>query len=403
MPPSASATVAANSSVVIPRVVLFQRALPAYRVPIFQLLSARLSGALEVVHGTSATLGIAEQPNGFRHRETTYLESRRLGVAMYASHLTLPLGSGYDVAVLAWEARCVTLPLAIARCRMAGLGVVLWGQGYSKSSNRGLGNVLRNQIAQAADALVVYDDETAASLAFLGKPVFVARNTIHVPQAQRMRARTERANRLSQIHTQSSSVRPLSLLVCTRLQERNRLDVLADASRLYAEKRGPIRVTLVGADYWPGGIESLGDRFGSAEWHALGPVHAPDRLADLYADADLAVIPDAVGLSLIHAFAHGVPFITAAGRGPHGPEFGALEDGRNGLLYDRNDAMSLCEAMIRGGVPQFLEVAGCAAATTYDLNYAPDTMVDGLVAAINTAHTPAANGAALLNSNHNHQ
>lgn len=371
---------------IFPRVVLFQRMLPVYRIPIFQLLFERLNGALDVVHGTSTELG-AEQVEGFRHRETTYCESKMLGLTMYSGHMTLPLRGFYDVAILAWEARCVTLPLAIARCRMAGLGVVLWGQGFSKLPSNRIGDLLRKQVAQAADVLVVYDDETAANLQLLGKPVFVARNTIQVPKAQQLRARNERLRRLAYIKSQPVPQRPLSVLVCTRLQQRNRLDVLADASRQFAEKHGPIKIILIGADYWPCGIESLRNRFGSAEWHVLGPIHDPDRLADLYAEADLAVIPDAVGLSLIHALAHGVPFVTAAGRGPHGPEFSALNNGQNGLLFIREDANSLCATLLRGSSPQFLEEAGHAAAVTYDDRYSPTTMVDGLLTAIHASHT----------------
>lgn len=379
---------------VLPRVVLFQRALPVYRVPIFQMFSERLNGALEVVHGTPTPPGASEMAVDLRHRETAYLESARAGLSMYSGHLTLPLRDIYDVAILAWEARCVTLPLAIARCRSAGLGVVLWGQGFSKSSSGNIGALLRNYLAQAADALVVYDDETAASLDFLLKPVFVARNTIQVPEAQRQRARSERARRLHMRQARPLSEAPLSLLVCTRLQQRNRFDVLADAARLYAEQHGAIRVTFVGADYWPGGIGSLRDRFGPVDWRTLGPIHDPDRLADLYADADLAVVPDAVGLSLIQALAHGVPFVTAAGRSSHGPEFAALDEGRNGLHYIRGDAISLCEALFRGCALSFLESAGRAAAATYDDRYCPNTMVDGLIGATVASQPTSTSGKA---------
>ncbi|MCG8454120.1 MAG: glycosyltransferase [Spirochaetales bacterium] len=332
------------------------------------------------------TLGAAETVDGFKHRETGYHESSKLGLAMYSGHITLPLRGIYDVAVFAWEARCATLPLAIARCRMAGLGVVLWGQGFSKSSSKSIGKLVRNQVALAADAIVVYDDETAKNLQQLGKPVFVARNTIQVPQAQRLRARDLRSHRLAQAESKTFQKRPLSVIVCTRLQQRNRIDLLADASKLYAETYGPIKVTLIGADHWPGGIKSLRGRFGSAEWRVLGPIYDPDRLANLYANADLAVVPDAVGLSLIHALAHGVPFITAAGLGPHGPEFSALKNGQNGLLYIRGDSNSLCEMLFRGKSFQFLQDAGHAAADTYDGRYSPSAMVDGLMAAIYKSH-----------------
>ncbi len=378
-----------SSTAVAPRVVLFQRALPEYRVPVFSLLSERLGGRLEVVHGTSPELGVAARIEGFRHRDAVHRESRRFGLAALSGHLTVPLAGRFDVAVLAWEARCVTLPLAIARCRAAGLGVVLWGQGFSKSGRGGMGVRLRNRLARAADALVVYDDRTAQDLAFLERPVFVARNTVHVPVAERERARHARQRRLARRQSLPAAVRPLSLLVCTRLQERNRLDVLADAARSYHERHGPVQVTLVGADHWPGGLAALRERFGPVDWRALGPVHDPARLAELYADADLAVVPDAVGLSVVHAFAHGVPLVTAAGRGPHGPEFTVLEDGVNGLVYARGNSAALTDALARGAAPDFLERAGHAAAHCYDADCSPERMVDGLLAAVAASRRPS--------------
>lgn len=363
------------------RVVIFQRALPAYRVPIFQILAKRLRGGLHVVHGTASSLGAAASVDGFSCSTTRYTENAFFGLSSLAAHTNEVLKGRFDVAVLAWEARCVTLPVAMIRCAYAGIPIVLWGQGFSKTSTAHLGPILRSAIAMPATALVVYDETTAENLARLGKPVFVANNTIDVPSQSRAWARERRSLRLSN-KLFASTEDALSILVCTRLQARNRLDLLADAIKIYTTRQGRVRLTLVGQDLLPTGIDSLKHRFGTAEVEVLGPIFDERELARLYAETDVAIVPDAVGLSILQAFAYGVPFVTASGAGPHGPEYLALQHGSNGLTYIRNDPASLFEALKTASLLSFLLSAGIQAAETYDKHYTPDIMVDGLMKAI---------------------
>ncbi|NIZ92773.1 glycosyltransferase family 4 protein [Kineococcus rubinsiae] len=78
----------------------------------------------------------------------------------------------------------------------------------------------------------------------------------------------------------------------------------------------------------------------------LGRVHDRDRIAELYADADVFVLPtvfDPLPLVLLEAMAHGVPVVTTASCGI--PD--VLRDGREGTVVPARDPGALAAALAR--------------------------------------------------------
>lgn len=122
--------------------------------------------------------------------------------------------------------------------------------------------------------------------------------------------------------------------------------------RLYAERRCDMAVTAIQELIRRGfacrlvviGDGPLRDQVtGQPGVTWLGRIYDETVLADWFAVAFAMVMPDAIGLSAVHAMAHEVPVISLANGRAHGPEFGYLEQGRTALLA--TDATSLADHM----------------------------------------------------------
>ncbi len=66
-----------------------------------------------------------------------------------------------------------------------------------------------------------------------------------------------------------------------------------------------------------------------------GGVDDEELIAADMRQAHIVFVPGASGLSIVHAFCYGKPYVTLRNM-PHGPELSYLIDGENGLLLDGN-------------------------------------------------------------------
>src|SRR6266545_3198214 len=79
----------------------------------------------------------------------------------------------------------------------------------------------------------------------------------------------------------------------------------------------------------------------SSDVRWLGPLYEESKLAPWFLSADYFVYPGAIGLSAIHSLAYGTPVVTHNSRRHHGPEFAALSDMSNAVLFQHSDPTDL--------------------------------------------------------------
>jgi|GEM_PF-3510565 len=70
--------------------------------------------------------------------------------------------------------------------------------------------------------------------------------------------------------------------------------------------------------------------------YLIGSINDPKKLAPYMTLTDFIVIPERVGLSIVHSMIYGIPFITLKNI-YHGPEIAYLESGKNGYLANNID------------------------------------------------------------------
>jgi glycosyltransferase involved in cell wall biosynthesis len=78
-----------------------------------------------------------------------------------------------------------------------------------------------------------------------------------------------------------------------------------------------------------------------------GPIYDEAMLAPWAMSAACFVYPAAIGLSIYHAFAYGLPVLTSDDIASHNPEIEALEPGVNGLLVKDGDPNAFAQSIER--------------------------------------------------------
>jgi len=130
---------------------------------------------------------------------------------------------------------------------------------------------------------------------------------------------------------------PKVLLFIGRLISNKRLDLLL---RYYEELKRilpGLRLIVIGDGPEAERIKAAAGKDGDLTW--LGAVVDEVRIASVMRQVHAVFVPGWSGLSIVHAFCYGKPYITL--KGTHPPEIGYLKDGQNGLLLDGDIKMDI--------------------------------------------------------------
>lgn len=377
------------------RVCIQQPALPAYRVPVFAELARRPGISLEVIFSTRAKLPHV-QAEGFQARqmaERTLLLWPR-DVRWVSAQMRAADPATADVAVLEYNSGLPSLLPAIRKARRRGVGVVVWGHGYSWRDSK-WSRRLRNWLGAKADAILLYNHHARERMIEEGMPadrLFVAQNALdQAPiQAARDAWLADPAALAAFRREHGIEGRPVALFV-SRLLAQNRIDLLLHAAARLAETHPDLVVAIVGDGEQREHLAELARKLGIEDRVRMpGAIYGEDALAPWFLSAQAMVYPDYMGLSVLHAQGYGLPVVTSGDMSRHGPEATAVEDGRNGLLVDLGEPGSLADAIARlVDNPELAHQMGEAGRRMVLEQCTIENMVDGHEAAIRFAYARA--------------
>ena len=333
------------------RIALCQTVLPQYRVPVLNLLGAQPGVELTVF--ADERMGSLESGTGrlnFRLEPAPVKHLRLLGqdFRIQAAQFKAVDPTRFDLAILPWETRYLSLPAALLLGRLRGLPVALWGHGYSKRPSR-LRDTVRNFFGRRASAVLLYTHSVARRLVgqagFAPERVFVAQNAL---DQQAIQAAQEhwlaRPGELKAFAEKHGLDPQRTLIYVSRLEAENRIELLLQAMvRICASEPGA-RLVMVGDGPQRQRLEDLATSLGlGGRVLFAGKIYDELALAPWMLSASLLCYPANVGLSMLHAFGYGLPVVTGDDLPGHGPEIEALVPAANGLLYHRGDVDHMAE------------------------------------------------------------
>ena len=253
----------------------------------------------------------------------------------------------YDAVIFLADPNFASTWIASILARLKGIPVLFWGHGWLKPES-GLKTRIRLAFFGLADRFMTYSERGMRMGIAAGYPrekVSVIYNSLDVAKADAIVARIA-SGELASVRPQSffaDGQRPV--VICTaRLTEKCRFDLLIDAAALLAERGFPINVLLVGDGPQRPVLEEQARRLGVAT-HFFGACYDEETTGQLIYHADATVSPGKIGLTAMHSLMYGTPAITHNDLDEQMPEVEAIEDGRTGLLFRRNDATALADAI----------------------------------------------------------
>lgn len=340
------------------------RALMQQDDPQYTLVSGRRSNlpALRTMDPALADRPVSE--GGLRWSFVRNLWLRKMAL-WQTGHIRLALSSDYDTIIYLGDWRFVSTWISALLARLRGKRVLMWTHGL-RSRSRGLLGRVRMAFYSLAHGLLLYGHHARSLLINAGfdpDALYVIYNSLDYEEQKALRDRLrsrEIAETKAALFTDSSV--PV-LIFIGRLIDRKRLDMLIEAAARLRDCGKPVNVLLIGEGPSLPDLKAKADQAGLADRVVFyGACFDETQLARLMLSADLCVCPEAVGLTVMHALAYGLPVIASDGVARHGPEFEAIVPNVSGQFFKDGDVESLAhcvEAWIDRPVSREATAASC--------------------------------------------
>lgn len=259
------------------------------------------------------------------------------------------LGEG-DVIVCAGNPRFLNIyPLTI-RARRRGLPVIWWCQGWTPEASPNTTKIRHWLTRRFPDAVMVYTEKEAKAFFDLGFPedrTFFLNNTIDETLVQAAVDGVGTADLVDFQEREGLQGREL-LVFCSRLTPKTRLLQAIDAVERVRADHPDVLLAVIGDGTLRAEAEAKVKALGLAKnVRFLGAMFDEAQLAPWFLSAQCLLYPGPIGLSLLHAFAYGLPVVTHDNLRNQNPEIAALEPGVNGLTFKENDIADFAAAIGR--------------------------------------------------------
>jgi glycosyltransferase involved in cell wall biosynthesis len=263
--------------------------------------------------------------------------------------------------------------------------LIFWSHGYNMEVGietwyARLRQFPRTALGRCADAHIVYSEAGRNVLAasFPRSRIFVAQNTIDMEEIG------EFADPQHSWTPESPSIVSIG-----RFTPDKGMPLLVEAFGEVLSTHPEARLTLIGDGEDMGAVARAAGKLPKGSVNLPGALYDEVALAEYLNAADVAVFGGAVGLSVNHVLAYGLPvvaFSETSGGPKHHPEICYVQPRRTGVLVDEYNA----SAMARGLLELFREPGGPRAAYAQNIRdfirgeMNLDLMVEGFESAVSS-------------------
>ena len=322
------------------RVAWYHQVVPHYRVPAINGLAARPTIELTIAAGQEFP-GVSH-PDASDALDTPVIRLRNLWgkrgnpKVTYSLGVTRVLLSRPDVMIIGESSKNLVHWLCLGLRPLFGYRLVIIGHIRLSRRGEGLGSKLRKKLVRSADGVIAYGEagvEQALAWGVSPSAVVAMGNAIYAERVAAARAAVEAVD-VTALRRELDLTGPVFVFIA-RPTPWKRLDVAIETMRLLAARGVDAHMLVIGGG--AGLPRHMAQAADLKSVRFLGSITDEHALAPYFAIADLVFIPGAVGLAVNHAFAYGLPLVTAANV-PHGPEMAIARHGRNAVIVKSCDA-----------------------------------------------------------------
>lgn len=310
------------------RVLVVQQRLPHYRVAFFEMLRAALnSERIELALGIGTPHALDNEK-----QDEAWLDWARRLPTRYALHdrvCWLPFDTtGFDLVIVSQENRFLFHPWLLRPWRDYRVGLLGHGANLAAATSSP-GEVYKRCLTRRADWWFAYTEASREVFERAGCPsarISVFNNAVDTRALRTHLDTLSQTDAANWREAMSIPQGPIGVFVGS-LYAQKRLDFLIEAAETIRMRcpRFSLIIAGDGPDRWI--VQQAAAKYHWIRW--LGPVHGQAKALLLHA-ADAMLMPFSVGLSILDAFAAGIPICTTSGIG-HGPEICYLSPDINGV------------------------------------------------------------------------
>lgn len=370
-------------------VLIIQRRMTEYRVPLFYLLRDRLAEqgvTLHVVYGdgtsAEATRNDAGELSWGIKVPCSYLLSRTSKLVW--QNIPRPLRALQDLIILPHEiGQLMNYPVLLQRRLGTGPRLAFWGHGgnFQSTSSTSVSGLLRAGTARMVDWWFAYTAVSATKIRDLGFPpgkITCLNNAIDTRALQAWRSVIHSEEQLELLAKLGLRGEHLAIFL-GGLYPGKRLEFLLAAGDELHRRVPGFELLIIGDGPQRDFVRRFAEMRSWCRW--VGALHGRQKV--LYASLGRIMLnPGMVGLNILDSFCLGVPLITTD-CGIHSPEIAYLDPGRNGSMTP-NDMRSYVDAaqqLLTDGVAREALIENCRSDAQ---RYSLESMVKNFTAGILT-------------------
>jgi glycosyltransferase involved in cell wall biosynthesis len=337
-----------------PQVLIAQRLIPTYRVPVFERLCASQVMHATVVYGegfSTGTVRNAADLSTVRARQVpTWYVGEKTPLCFQPQVVKAINRRGVDVVVAEFSLRIVTNILAALLAQRNGVRFIWWGCGHEplRISRNWLYNVkkhLLRALIQRADGVIAYSQVAAEYYASFGYPrdrITVAPNSVDDKALQLIRERVLQCpERLKALRQRLGFTDKRIILYIGRLIEDKRVDLLLEGFRLARSDNPSIGLVVVGDGPARSSLQQKAESIPDVAF--VGAEYDRQVLAQYLEISDVFVLPGLGGLAINEAMCFGLPIICSQA---DGTEAQLVYDGQNGWILPEMTPENLAERIV---------------------------------------------------------
>lgn len=235
-----------------------------------------------------------------------------------------------DVFVFNGNPRFLSSLILAFFMKYRGVDVIWWGHGRSSTSSR-LGSYVRYKLMNLFRIILYTDLEVSQLRTVVKSPMIGLNNGLDV-----------KAIRLGyEFNTEKYDDFYLNLAFIGRLTKKSNFNLLLESLLIIPDSSlTRLRLNVIGnvsLKY----ITEMYPRLENCQIKCFGEVYDESEVTSILSKCHVFVYPGSVGLSIIHAFALGLPAIVHDNIVAHMPEIGCFKDSFNGLSFKYNSVTSL--------------------------------------------------------------